>query len=72
MDDVIRIVVKDENIDSLLYDESIKSVVVTFKGGSKWKYSGVTPEEFAEFIIRTPREILEKIRHNNLVGVRVY
>ena len=71
MDAVTEIIIKDENIDALLYDEELKSVVVTFKGGSKWKYSPITPEEFAEFIIRTPREILEKIRHNNLVGIRV-
>lgn len=71
MDAVKKIIVKDENIDSLVYDEDTESVIVTFNGGSKWVYKAITQEQFADCVIRKPREILELLRHNNFVGVRV-
>lgn len=40
---------RSENIGQAVYDADTKTLVVTFKGGDAWSYSGVDPQTFAAF-----------------------
>lgn len=62
----------DSNIKSLFYNEKTKDMTVLFGGGSKWKYKNVEPEVVNTVLTAVGGfSILESIRHQNLVGVRL-
>ena len=67
-----QVVIHDTNIKSVAYNELENTMIVIFGGGSKWKYFKV-PSEVFEKIADTcnGNVVLEEIRHNNLVGIRV-
>jgi hypothetical protein len=72
MSELEKKVVEDGNVESLFYNDSEHSVTILYKGGSKWKYTPIVIEDFIACINKiTVRSILEEVKHNNIVGVRV-
>jgi hypothetical protein len=66
------ILIQDSNVKSVVYDRAAKTMKVAFGGGSEWKYYFVKPDLFDEILSEaTGLSVLDKIRHNDLVGVRL-
>lgn len=67
-----QVLIHDSNVKSVAYNESNADMVVIFGGGSKWKYRSVKPELFENIQShKSGLSVLEEIRHNNLVGIRL-
>jgi hypothetical protein len=71
MDDVAltQVLSHDDNVKSVCYNETSGSLVVIFGGGSKWVYRKVSQEMFDK--LTAGLSVLELVRHDNLVGVRI-
>ena len=64
--------INDGNIDSLDYSESSESLVISYKGGSRIRYSNISKSLFDEITVsHTCIAVLNTLRHNNIVGVRI-
>ena len=72
VEDWTRLVLKSDNIDSLYYSFEELSILVHYKGGSIWKYIGVKPDFIKAYEGElTAQAVLEALRHNNIVGIRI-
>lgn len=64
--------IEDSNVKSVAYNRSDRSMKVVFGGGSEWKYYFIKQEIFDSMLNNpTGLAILDQIRHNNLVGIRL-
>jgi len=71
-EDWTNLVLKSDSIDSLCYNFEELSIIVHYKGGSIWKYINVKPDFIKSYEGElTTRAVLEALRHNNIVGIRV-
>lgn len=62
----------DSNVKSVTYNEVTKDMTVVFGGGSKWKYRNVESEVLDTVLPMTGAlSILESVRHQHIVGVRI-
>jgi hypothetical protein len=59
----------DENVKSIAYNEASGNLIVIFGGGNKSVYKNVTQEMFDK--LTEGLSVLDLVRHNNLVGVRI-
>ena len=71
-EDWTNVVLRRDNIDALYYSFTEESVIVNFKGGSVWKYVAVPQNLIQSYEGElTTKAVLEALRHNNIVGIRV-
>jgi hypothetical protein len=59
----------DENVKSIAYNEASGNLIVIFGGGNKSVYKNITQEMFDK--LTEGLSVLDLVRHNNLVGVRI-
>ena len=64
-----QVLAHDDNVKSVAYNETSGSLVVIFGGGSKWVYRKVSQEMLDK--LTSGLSVLELVRHNNIVGVRI-
>jgi hypothetical protein len=61
-----------DSIEAMYYNKEESCVMVRSKGGITWRYNNVDPNFIQSYEGElTTRAILEALRHNNIVGVRV-
>jgi hypothetical protein len=71
-EDWTRLTLKSDNIEAMYYSKEESCVLVHFKGGSIWKYKDVDPNFIKSYTGElTTIAVLEALRHNNIVGVKV-
>jgi len=71
-EDWTRLILTSDSVESLYYSFEELSIIVHYKGGSIWKYKNVEPDFIKSYDGElTTRAVLEALRHNNIVGVRV-
>lgn len=62
----------DSKVRSFMYNDQTKIMTVLYGGGSKIEYRNVESSIVDEILNHvSARSVLESVRHNNIVGVRI-